>query len=124
MSSAISKWQSCKMQLKIGVINTSQLLLPKNKIIIQKQHSSLPLHHEKSIFKIKLPCSFYSSHDSASLTFFFSQTIGNLLSYFASLKRDDKVMEATVVDDNGTETRHIIITTIGDKNGQPKQTIS
>lgn len=41
--------------------------------------------------------------------------------------RDDKVekeMEATVVDGNGTETGHIIVTTIGGRNGQPKQTIS
>nr|ABK93098.1 unknown [Populus trichocarpa] len=38
--------------------------------------------------------------------------------------RDDKDMEATVVDGNGTETGHIIVTTIGGRNGQPKQTIS
>ncbi|KAF3778958.1 Shaggy-related protein kinase alpha [Nymphaea thermarum] len=38
--------------------------------------------------------------------------------------RDDKEMEAAVVDGNGTETGHIIVTTIGGKNGQPKQTIS
>ncbi|KAK1318809.1 Shaggy-related protein kinase alpha [Acorus calamus] len=37
--------------------------------------------------------------------------------------RDDKEME-TVVDGNGTETGHIIVTTIGGRNGQPKQTIS
>jgi hypothetical protein len=37
---------------------------------------------------------------------------------------DDKEMEATVVDGNGTETGHIISTTIGGHNGQPKQTIS
>eukprot|EP01018_Ginkgo_biloba_P009521 Gb_01800 [translate_table: standard] len=37
---------------------------------------------------------------------------------------DDKEMEATVVDGNGTETGHIIVTTIGGRNGQPKQTIS
>lgn len=30
-------------------------------------------------------------------------------------------IEATVVDGNGTETGHIIVTTIGGKNGQPKQ---
>lgn len=30
-------------------------------------------------------------------------------------------MEATVVDGNGTETGHIIVTTIGGKNGQPKE---
>lgn len=30
-------------------------------------------------------------------------------------------MEATVVDGTGTETGHIIVTTIGGKNGQPKQ---
>ncbi|KAK1410102.1 hypothetical protein QVD17_36635 [Tagetes erecta] len=38
--------------------------------------------------------------------------------------RDEKVekeMEATVVDGNGTETGHIIVTTIGGRNGQPKQ---
>ncbi|KAK4476748.1 hypothetical protein RD792_006032 [Penstemon davidsonii] len=33
-------------------------------------------------------------------------------------------MEATVVDGNGTETGHIIVTTIGGRNGQPKQSIS
>ncbi|CAJ2628842.1 unnamed protein product [Trifolium pratense] len=39
--------------------------------------------------------------------------------------RDDREMEATVVDSgNGTETGHIIVTTIGGRNGQPKQTIS
>lgn len=30
-------------------------------------------------------------------------------------------VEAAVVDGNGTETGHIIVTTIGGKNGQPKQ---
>ncbi|GAU21558.1 hypothetical protein TSUD_35210 [Trifolium subterraneum] len=36
--------------------------------------------------------------------------------------RDDREMEATVVDSgNGTETGHIIVTTIGGRNGQPKQ---
>lgn len=30
-------------------------------------------------------------------------------------------MDAAVVDGNGTETGHIIVTTIGGKNGQPKQ---
>lgn len=30
-------------------------------------------------------------------------------------------MEATVVDGNGTETGHIIVTTIGGRNGQSKQ---
>lgn len=38
--------------------------------------------------------------------------------------RDDKEMEAIIVDGNGTETGHIIVTTIGGRNGQPKQTIS
>ncbi|XP_020592250.1 shaggy-related protein kinase NtK-1-like [Phalaenopsis equestris] len=38
--------------------------------------------------------------------------------------RDDKDVEVTVVDGNGTETGHIIVTTIGGRNGQPKQTIS
>ncbi|GFP80380.1 shaggy-related protein kinase alpha [Phtheirospermum japonicum] len=33
-------------------------------------------------------------------------------------------MEATVVDGNGTEAGHIIVTTIGGRNGQAKQTIS
>jgi glycogen synthase kinase 3 beta len=32
-------------------------------------------------------------------------------------------MEAAVVDGNGTETGHIIVTTIGGKNGQAKQVI-
>ncbi|GFP80111.1 pectinesterase 2 [Phtheirospermum japonicum] len=35
--------------------------------------------------------------------------------------RDDKEMEATVVDGNGTEAGHIIVTTIGGRNGQAKQ---
>ncbi|KAL9676406.1 hypothetical protein QQ045_004620 [Rhodiola kirilowii] len=38
--------------------------------------------------------------------------------------RDDKDTEAVVVNGNGTEAGHIIVTTIGGKNGQPKQTIS
>ncbi|KAL6554110.1 DASH complex subunit ask1 [Orobanche minor] len=38
--------------------------------------------------------------------------------------RDEKEMEAIIVDGNGTETGHIIVTTIGGRNGQPKQTIS
>ncbi|XP_074589508.1 shaggy-related protein kinase alpha-like isoform X2 [Curcuma longa] len=38
--------------------------------------------------------------------------------------RDDKESEATVVDGNGTEAGHIIVTTIGGRNGEPKQTIS
>eukprot|EP00262_Sarcandra_glabra_P005876 TRINITY_DN1779_c0_g1_i9.p1 TRINITY_DN1779_c0_g1~~TRINITY_DN1779_c0_g1_i9.p1 ORF type:complete len:169 (-),score=37.92 TRINITY_DN1779_c0_g1_i9:662-1168(-) len=37
---------------------------------------------------------------------------------------DDKDMEATVVNGNGTETGQIISTTIGGRNGQPRQTIS
>ena len=32
-------------------------------------------------------------------------------------------MEAIVVDGNGTETGHIIVTTIGQRNGQPKQVL-
>lgn len=42
----------------------------------------------------------------------------------SEVEKDDKEMEDTVVDGNGTETGHIIVTTIGGKNGQPKQTIS
>ncbi|GMH28013.1 hypothetical protein Nepgr_029856 [Nepenthes gracilis] len=38
--------------------------------------------------------------------------------------RDEKEMEATVINGNGTETGHIIVTKIGGGNGQPKQTIS
>ncbi|CAA3009987.1 shaggy-related kinase alpha-like [Olea europaea subsp. europaea] len=38
--------------------------------------------------------------------------------------RDDKDMEPAVVDGNGTENGHIIVTTIGGNDGQPKQTIS
>ena len=30
-------------------------------------------------------------------------------------------IEAALVDGNGAETGHIIVTTIGGKNGQPKQ---
>lgn len=32
-------------------------------------------------------------------------------------------MEAAIVDGNGTEAGHIIVTTIGGRNGQPKQVI-
>ncbi|KAH0984852.1 hypothetical protein GBA52_012029 [Prunus armeniaca] len=38
--------------------------------------------------------------------------------------KDEKEMETAVVNGNGTETGHIIVTTIGGRNGQPKQTIS
>ncbi|URE07873.1 hypothetical protein MUK42_20168 [Musa troglodytarum] len=38
--------------------------------------------------------------------------------------REDKEVEATVINGNGTETGHIIVTTINGKNGQPKQTVS
>ncbi|XP_047325385.1 shaggy-related protein kinase alpha [Impatiens glandulifera] len=38
--------------------------------------------------------------------------------------RDDKEMEPAVVDGNGAENGHIIVTTIGGRDGQPKQTIS
>ncbi|KAI7751542.1 hypothetical protein M8C21_013401, partial [Ambrosia artemisiifolia] len=38
--------------------------------------------------------------------------------------RDDREMEPAIVDGNGAETGHIIVTTIGGRNGQPKQTIS
>ncbi|GLT79573.1 hypothetical protein SLA2020_510560 [Shorea laevis] len=37
---------------------------------------------------------------------------------------DDKEVEATVISGNGTETGQIITTTIGGRNGQPKQSIS
>ncbi|KAL6290178.1 shaggy-related protein kinase theta-like [Prunus yedoensis var. nudiflora] len=37
---------------------------------------------------------------------------------------DEKDMEETVINGNGTETGHIIATTVGGRNGQPKQTIS
>lgn len=37
------------------------------------------------------------------------------------LGRGVQEIEATVVDGNGTETGHIIATTIGGRNGQPKQ---
>ncbi|MCE0481465.1 DASH complex subunit ask1 [Datura stramonium] len=51
--------------------------------------------------------------------------IDNLPKEMNELKiKDDnagKEMEAAVVDGNGTETGHIIVTTIGGKNGQPKQ---
>ncbi|KAM0840565.1 hypothetical protein ACQ4PT_059574 [Festuca glaucescens] len=38
--------------------------------------------------------------------------------------RDEKEVEATIINGNGTETGHIIVTTIGGKDGQRKQTIS
>ncbi|XP_048226435.1 shaggy-related protein kinase epsilon isoform X1 [Ricinus communis] len=37
---------------------------------------------------------------------------------------DEKDMEAAIVSGTGTETGHIIATTLGGRNGQPKQTIS
>ncbi|GBG76333.1 hypothetical protein CBR_g22080 [Chara braunii] len=37
---------------------------------------------------------------------------------------DDKDFEAVIVEGNGADTGHIITTTIGGKNGQPKQSIS
>ncbi|KAK8487062.1 hypothetical protein V6N13_016266 [Hibiscus sabdariffa] len=37
---------------------------------------------------------------------------------------DDKDLEAAVISGNGTETGQIISTTVGGRNGQPKQTIS
>ncbi|XWS46022.1 hypothetical protein CRYUN_Cryun14cG0029200 [Craigia yunnanensis] len=37
---------------------------------------------------------------------------------------DDKDLEATVINGNGTETGQIISTTVGGRNGLPKQTIS
>ncbi|KAL8207952.1 hypothetical protein R6Q57_007364 [Mikania cordata] len=37
---------------------------------------------------------------------------------------DDREMEPALVDGNGAETGHIIVTTIGGRNGQQKQTIS
>ncbi|KAJ0724941.1 putative shaggy-related protein kinase NtK-1 CMGC-GSK family [Helianthus annuus] len=38
--------------------------------------------------------------------------------------RDDREMEPTIVDGNGADTGHLIVTTIGGRNDQPKQTIS
>ncbi|THU56559.1 hypothetical protein C4D60_Mb11t18500 [Musa balbisiana] len=38
--------------------------------------------------------------------------------------RDDKEVEATVINGKGTEAGHIIVTTINGKNGQPKKTVS
>ncbi|KAL5684214.1 hypothetical protein ACJX0J_010599, partial [Zea mays] len=38
--------------------------------------------------------------------------------------RDDKEVEVTIINGKGTETGHIIVTTTGGKNGQPKQTVS
>ncbi|XP_052193592.1 shaggy-related protein kinase epsilon-like [Diospyros lotus] len=37
---------------------------------------------------------------------------------------DDKDMELAFIDGNGTETGQIILTTLGGRNGEPKQTIS
>ncbi|KAJ7531174.1 hypothetical protein O6H91_14G035200 [Diphasiastrum complanatum] len=37
---------------------------------------------------------------------------------------DEKEMELTVIDETGTDTGHVISTTVGGQNGQPKQTIS
>ncbi|KAI4350674.1 hypothetical protein L6164_005106 [Bauhinia variegata] len=38
--------------------------------------------------------------------------------------KDEKDIDSAMVDGNGTETGHIIVTTIGGRDGQPKQTIS
>uniref|UniRef100_A0A453MDV6 Protein kinase domain-containing protein n=1 Tax=Aegilops tauschii subsp. strangulata TaxID=200361 RepID=A0A453MDV6_AEGTS len=37
---------------------------------------------------------------------------------------DEKEVEATIINGNGTEAGHIIVTTIGGRDGQRKQTIS
>ncbi|KAJ9547582.1 hypothetical protein OSB04_020125 [Centaurea solstitialis] len=37
------------------------------------------------------------------------------------IRDEDKEMEPAIVDGNGAETGHIIVTTIGGRNGQPKQ---
>lgn len=39
-------------------------------------------------------------------------------------KSDDKDFEATLVNGNGTETGQVIVTSIGGRNGKPKQTLS
>ncbi|KAF5776030.1 putative protein-serine/threonine kinase CMGC-GSK family [Helianthus annuus] len=39
-------------------------------------------------------------------------------------KSEDKEVEATVVNGNGTEKGQIIVTSVGGRNGQPKQTLS
>nr|XP_043627624.1 shaggy-related protein kinase epsilon-like [Erigeron canadensis] len=39
-------------------------------------------------------------------------------------KSEDKEIEATVVNGNGTEKGQIIVTSVGGRNGQPKQTLS
>lgn len=52
----------------------------------------------------------------------FEQLPGNYLVYLCqNLLNEMQEMEAAVVDGNGTETGHVIVTTIGGKNGQPKQ---
>ncbi|THU67276.1 hypothetical protein C4D60_Mb05t22960 [Musa balbisiana] len=40
------------------------------------------------------------------------------------IREDKEVEAATVINGNGTETGHIIVTTINGKKGQPKQTLS
>ncbi|CAA3008739.1 Shaggy-related protein kinase alpha [Olea europaea subsp. europaea] len=37
---------------------------------------------------------------------------------------DDKEIEAIVIDGNGTEPSHIIVTTIGGRSGQPKKQVA
>lgn len=52
----------------------------------------------------------------------FEQLPGKYLVYLCqNLLNEMQEMEAAVVDGNGTETGHVIVTTIGGKNGQPKQ---
>ncbi|KAM7275799.1 hypothetical protein ACFE04_017665 [Oxalis oulophora] len=46
------------------------------------------------------------------------------LNQMMNIRDEEKETEATVVDGNGTEAGHIIVTTIGGKNGHPKQTVS
>jgi hypothetical protein len=63
-----------------------------------------------------------SGHKSSSGT---SVGVEKLPDQMNELKiRDDKEVEATIINGKGTETGHIIVTTTGGKNGQPKQTVS
>ncbi|KAK8968379.1 Shaggy-related protein kinase alpha [Platanthera guangdongensis] len=51
--------------------------------------------------------------------------VDRLLEELSDMKiKDDKDVGTMVIDENGAETGHIIVTTIGGRNGQPKQTIS
>lgn len=55
------------------------------------------------------------------IVFFVASSLIMFFFLITDLINDHQEMEATIVNGNVTETGHIIVTTIGGRNGQPKQ---